>query len=604
MAHPLILGGTRSASGGDLPVAARQSLQGGRDGPREMNRAITIRQRPVWAVSCAILLAVVLLSCSDDSDPTDPYVDGTPIGPAGGTVTSADGRLSLVIPAGALSAEINITVEPAAAPPTDIGMVAGRSYDLGPTGTLFAQPAALSLSFADATLPTGVDEGALRLCRVSGGAWMIVAGSVCDADGDRVSGSITGFSTWGVGAPQAGPSVDIDPSPASIGTGGRRQFAAVVTGLAETTVTWSVLEGRAGGTVDPTGFYAAPGWAGAYHLIARANADAAVADTAIVSVVEQWVCDENAVPVEDPPPFKTSFHLEVCMDYVYDNEKPRGIAWDNHFLWVAGGGKSYVAKFTESGELVGWLGRGVDSNPLGGEYTYTGWHPPYDEDDLPFQGEGDGEFVAATGVAVDADHNLYVGDGYALQRFGGDHAFMGRWTTSEPGVDDPYFIGVAVAAPDRLFVTDPGHARVNRFDHNGAWQLAWGTFGFGPGEFHDWTMVATDARGNCYVTDLANGVAKFDADGNFLGCWGTETDGGPCGLDMARGIAVDAAGFVYVADSGHGRIVKTTGDGVYITEWSVPEAGGSHLLYGLAVDPDGNVYAASSSRDMILIYGP
>ena len=63
-------------------------------------------------------------------------------------------------------------------------------------------------------------------------------------------------------------------------------FTAIVEGTPTLGVTWSVLEGAAGGTITPdTGLYVAPGTAGVYHVVATSNAvTPAVTGTVAVTV--------------------------------------------------------------------------------------------------------------------------------------------------------------------------------------------------------------------------------------------------------------------------------------------------------------------------------
>jgi hypothetical protein len=68
------------------------------------------------------------------------------IGPTGGSLTSSDGRVQLVIPAGALSQTTIITIQPIInLCPGGIGL----AYDLQPTGTKFSTPASLIFHYSD-----------------------------------------------------------------------------------------------------------------------------------------------------------------------------------------------------------------------------------------------------------------------------------------------------------------------------------------------------------------------------------------------------------------------------------------------------------------------
>src|SRR5207253_5630265 len=76
------------------------------------------------------------------------------------------------------------------------------------------------------------------------------------------------------------------------------------------------------------------------------------------------------------------------------------------------------------------------------------------------------------------------------------------------------------------------------------------------GEFLYLSGVATDASGNVYVADSGNHrIQKFDANGTFLTTWGMHgsADGAFLGLG---GVATDASGNVYVSDAGNNRIQK------------------------------------------------
>jgi hypothetical protein len=59
----------------------------------------------------------------------------------------------------------------------------------------------------------------------------------------------------------------------SIAVSTTQQFTATVRATSSTNVTWSVLEGAAGGTIDATGLYTAPATTGTYHVVAASVAD-------------------------------------------------------------------------------------------------------------------------------------------------------------------------------------------------------------------------------------------------------------------------------------------------------------------------------------------
>ncbi len=90
----------------------------------------------------------------NDDGPPDVTAVGAPagnlvsktIGAAGGIITSTDGRVDLIIPAGALSGDVAISIQPITNEcPGGIGL----AYDLQPNGTKFLTPATLILHYTD-----------------------------------------------------------------------------------------------------------------------------------------------------------------------------------------------------------------------------------------------------------------------------------------------------------------------------------------------------------------------------------------------------------------------------------------------------------------------
>src|SRR5262249_53203163 len=86
----------------------------------------------------------------------------------------------------------------------------------------------------------------------------------------------------------------------------------------------------------------------------------------------------------------------------------------------------------------------------------------------------------------------------------------------------------------------------------------WGSTGADDGQFNVAPGVATDAAGNVYVADTSNTrIEKFTSSGAFLTKWGSFGNGDG-ELNDPVGVAADAAGNVYVADQLNDRIQKFT----------------------------------------------
>ncbi len=120
------------------------------------------------------------------------------IGPAGGTLTSRDGVVSLDIPAGALQTEIAFTVSPQSTYPSDDNLVPRTCYDFAPDGTQFAQQAQLTVIYDETAVPDGALETGLALHKVGAAAWEPVADSAVDTDANTVSAPLGSLSTYAV----------------------------------------------------------------------------------------------------------------------------------------------------------------------------------------------------------------------------------------------------------------------------------------------------------------------------------------------------------------------------------------------------------------------
>jgi tripartite motif-containing protein 71 len=107
----------------------------------------------------------------------------------------------------------------------------------------------------------------------------------------------------------------------------------------------------------------------------------------------------------------------------------------------------------------------------------------------------------------------------------------------------------------RVYVSDNGNCRIQKFTSDGTFALKWGTPGIGDGQFYHPSGVAVDASGNVYVTDQDNHrIQVFTSGGAYLTQWGSYGTGngqfnGPTGV--AVGVSSNA---VYVAEGGNARI--------------------------------------------------
>jgi hypothetical protein len=129
----------------------------------------------------------------------------------------------------------------------------------------------------------------------------------------------------------------------------------------------------------------------------------------------------------------------------------------------------------------------------------------------------------------------------------------------------------------------------------------WGASGTGTGQFSTPFGIAVDASGNVYVADSSNNrIQKFSSSGNFIIAWGASGTG-TGQFSTPFGIAVDASGNVYVADSSNNRIQKFSSSGNFIIAWGALGTGNGQFSdpRGIAVDASGNVYVVDSVNSRI-----
>jgi|HubBroStandDraft_4_1064222.scaffolds.fasta_scaffold516188_1 hypothetical protein len=79
-------------------------------------------------------------------------------------------------------------------------------------------------------------------------------------------------------------SAQVSPPTAYLPPSGNQQFSAAIPNVVIPTISWSVQEGAAGGSVTQTGDYMAPPLAGTYHVVATAHGNSNAVGIATVTV--------------------------------------------------------------------------------------------------------------------------------------------------------------------------------------------------------------------------------------------------------------------------------------------------------------------------------
>ena len=214
--------------------------------------------------------------------------------------------------------------------------------------------------------------------------------------------------------------------------------------------------------------------------------------------------------------------------------------------------------------------------------------------------------VFARDVAFAADGNLYAADGDVVRRItpsgassvaagGGSLAFGDNGNAKLARLNHPN--GVAVDTLGNFYIADRDNHQVRRVAPDGTITTVAGTGDAGDSgdgglatlaKLHSPSSVSVDAAGNLYVADTGNHrVRKVTPAGSILPVGGT-------GLVSPAYALADALGNVYIADEGNGQILKMTAAGVLTSVVT-----GLQSPRGLALDRAGNLYFTEAGAQRV-----
>ena len=244
-------------------------------------------------------------------------------------------------------------------------------------------------------------------------------------------------------------------------------------------------------------------------------------------------------------------------------------------VWVADTGHDRVAGFGPSGRLLAAFGQGLDQ---------------------------------PEGIATDAVGHVWVADtGHdRVVEFSPSGRVLAVFGTSGNGrgqLDHP--IALAVTPLGDVWVADQGNGRVEEFSAAGRYRAS--------SAMPAPAGVALDARGDVWVSSPGyaltggNTVREYSPSGHQLRSFGV-TQAGYGDLSNPGGIAVGPGGRIYVAQPDYGLVSVFSPAGVFYTEFGL-QAGLAQadedleFPQGVAVAATGQVWVADSGHDRVVQFG-
>jgi sugar lactone lactonase YvrE len=199
---------------------------------------------------------------------------------------------------------------------------------------------------------------------------------------------------------------------------------------------------------------------------------------------------------------------------------------------------------------------------------------------------GEGQIFDPHGITIDHQDRVLIVDRDAHQVLAFDIAGVLLFTLGErhsPSWERPFNhpTKVAVAADGEIYVADGyANARVHRFDPHGRLLASFGAVGHGPGAFLCPHAVIVDQQDRVVVVDRENDrVQLFDRNGGWLETWD--------GLSRPMDLCQTGDGTILVTDLVPSLTAfSATGQRLGRAR---PSLNGSH---GIALAPDGTVFLA------------
>ena len=257
-------------------------------------------------------------------------------------------------------------------------------------------------------------------------------------------------------------------------------------------------------------------------------------------------------------------------------------------IWIPDSGRNQIRIYSTDGELLDTWGETGSGN---GQFDFA-------------RSPGD-PTSALSDVAFDREGNFYIVDpgNKRVQKFAPDRTFLLAWGSG--GTGDGQFadpVTVNIGLNDVVYVSDDVLNTVQMFDSNGQFLGRFGSFGTAPGQMDSGAVGSIDGDGNVWYADtLNNRVQVFSPDGEFLYGFGEVGMGAGQFLNL-NDVFAAPNGLIYVSDFEAFRIQVFTAEGKLLSFWLAQDQS-SHLI-GVAVDEAGYMYVAKPETGTLIKVKP
>jgi sugar lactone lactonase YvrE len=231
-------------------------------------------------------------------------------------------------------------------------------------------------------------------------------------------------------------------------------------------------------------------------------------------------------------------------------------------------------------------------------------------------GRAPNQYQKLGGIAADgrgyvyaADHNgggvlKYTATGQYVRTFGRPRPPK---NSGDPDPIDEIRLpeGVAIGPDGNVYVSEAGlHTRVSVWTPTGRFVSAFADHGSGPGQLDAPKQVAVDGAGYVYVADSGNSrIERFTPDGQFAASIGQgfSISAQPDQLSSPQGVTVAPDGTLYASDQQQRRVQHYAADGAFLgTIGSQGSGDGQFETTGaIAAAPDGGFYVTDWSLSRI-----